>query len=558
MSIAPVGNRALLRNRQLRLLLLADVVDASGTWAFATVFSLVVFERTNSVSAITVALACRWAPALVFGTFAGVLADRYERSRLMIGSAATSLVLMGVLAAGVAAGAPLPVLLTLSGLQAVVATVYGPSFGASLPDVLPEHLLAGANGLREITSNLSVIAGPAVATLLLLSGDPALGIVFNAATYLVPIVVVARLRLRSRGAGGSGGNPFAEIRDGVSALLARRAAVVLFVAISLDSAVAGITTALALPISRYVGTGSRHYGYLLIALSLGSVLAAGVSSRLAARPRLAWVIVGSLVAQAVPFALIVAVPHAVPAFLLLAVSGAGMIVVDLVTVTALQRDIPGEYLGRIFGLLDTTLLGFVLVFTVLGGLLVSWAGLGATLLVVGIGVPVVVFAGLPVLLDLDRRSAARAAELEPRVELLRRLGLFDGADRPTLERVAAALVPVTMQAGEVLLDEGDPAEDVWLLAAGELAVTSRGTGALPPVTAPGYVGEIGVLHERPRTASVSTTRTCELFQLAATDFRTATSGNTVSPSMLLITGRRLARTEPRRPAPARRPRPYPA
>ncbi len=328
---------------------------------------------------------------------------------------------------------------------------------------------------------------------------------------------------------------------------------------AIDSAVAGLTTAFALPLSVYVGTGRDDYSYLLIATALGSVLAAGVAGRLAARPRLATVIVSALVLESLPFALVVAAPHAVPAFVLILLSGAGMIVVDILTITVLQRDVPGAYLGRIFGILDTIIYAAIVVFTLLGGVLVSTAGMRTALLVVGLGIPLIELALLPPLRATDRRTAERAAELEPVVELLQALDLFDGADRPTLERLAAATVADPRTAGAVLLREGEPAEDLWLLARGTLAVRSSATGELPPVEAPGYVGEIGVLHERPRTATVTVATDSALYRLSGRDFLDALSGRPASASLLLLSGRRLARTETSsRPAPRRRPRPSPA
>jgi cyclic nucleotide-binding protein len=241
------------------------------------------------------------------------------------------------------------------------------------------------------------------------------------------------------------------------------------------------------------------------------------------------------------------------------VSGAGMIVVDIVAITALQRDIAGAYLGRIFGLLDTGILGASLLFALLGGGLVEWAGMTPTLLILGLGSSAVILACLPVLVATDRHTAERAATLAPVVALLGQLDLFDGAARPVLERLAIAAVPVTIPAAATLIREGDPAEDIWLLADGVLNVSSRATGALPAVSAPGYVGEIGVLHDRARTATVTAGSECRMYRLSGTDFRDAVSGGAASSSLLLLSGLRLARTDHRRrPAPRRRPRPYPS
>jgi CRP-like cAMP-binding protein len=171
----------------------------------------------------------------------------------------------------------------------------------------------------------------------------------------------------------------------------------------------------------------------------------------------------------------------------------------------------------------------------------------------GIGSTVIILACLPVLINTDHRTAERAAALEPVVALLRELDLFDGADRTVLERLAIAAVPETVPAGTVLIGEGDPAEDIWLLADGQLDVSTRAIGPLPAVTAPGYVGEIGVLHERPRTATVTTASECRLYRLAGTDFRNTLTAGSASSSLLRLSGLRLARTDIRRPEPRQQP-----
>jgi hypothetical protein len=219
-----------------------------------------------------------------------------------------------------------------------------------------------------------------------------------------------------------------------------------------------------------------------------------------------------------------------------------MLVVDILAVTALQRDLPREYLSRVFGLFDTLLFGALVAVTAVAGVLAEQFGLDTMLLVLGIGVPVVVLLALPTLVASDRRTAAVAAALAPVVDLLEELDLFEGADRAVLERVAAAAERVELPAGREIIREGDPADDLWLLAAGELGVTATTAGALPPVTAPGYVGEIGLLHERPRSATVTTVAPCTMYRVAGADFLAAVTENAASSSLTRLSGARLART----------------
>jgi CRP-like cAMP-binding protein len=102
-----------------------------------------------------------------------------------------------------------------------------------------------------------------------------------------------------------------------------------------------------------------------------------------------------------------------------------------------------------------------------------------------------------------------------------------------------------MLAGSVVIREGDEADYLWILEQGELSVRiGEGPGAreLPPVQAPGYVGELGLLHGIPRTATVQTLRESTLLRIDGEVFLDALQAGRPSPSLLAVAGTRMART----------------
>ena len=295
-----------------------------------------------------------------------------------------------------------------------------------------------------------------------------------------------------------------------------------------------------------MGTGANGYSYLLAGSALGGLLGAGLANRLSGASRLAPVIMGSICLQALPFLLTVPVHWPALAATLQVLSGAGMIIVDVLALTSLQRDLPGDVLGRVLGVFDTVVLAAILLASLATGILLAHADVNVALVAVGVGIPALGLAGLPALLNADRTSAAVAARLRPRVELLSELDLLAGADRRTLERLAAAAEEVVMPAGQVVIREGDEADALWILTDGELSVQASGGDPepheLPPVTAPGYVGELGLLHAIPRTASVRTLLPSTLLRIGGPDFLSALQVSQPSPSLLSVAGTRMART----------------
>src|ERR1700744_691156 len=119
-----------LRHRDLRLLIPAFAVDQIGSWSYVVVLSVYVFDRTHSTAWLAVLGICRWAPGLLLASYGGVLADRYQRVTIMTASALASAVIMAGLAAAVATGAPIAVVLVLT--------------AASAPGLTPDP--AGAGG----------------------------------------------------------------------------------------------------------------------------------------------------------------------------------------------------------------------------------------------------------------------------------------------------------------------------------------------------------------------------------------------------------------------------
>jgi CRP-like cAMP-binding protein len=320
---------------------------------------------------------------------------------------------------------------------------------------------------------------------------------------------------------------------------------------ALDSGIYGAATVIYAPLSVHLGTGPNGYSYLLAGSALGGVIAAGLANRASASTRLAPIIVGSLFLQALPFLLTVPVHTPAIAFALQVCSGVGMIIVDVLALTALQRDLPGAVLSRVLGVFDMLVLGAIVAASFGASTVYAASGknLDTVLICIGVFFPAVALLGLPVLLRADRKVAGDIAALAPRVELLARLDMFSGAPRPVLERLAAAAVEEHAPARKLLIREGDPADALWILVDGALNVRIHGDGEtarqMPIVEAPGYVGELGLLHRRPRTATVRTREASTLLRINGEDFLKAVEETAPSVSLLSTTSARLSRGIPK-------------
>src|SRR3954447_1204381 len=536
---------ATLRIPNMRYLFGAYVIDDTASWGYSVVLAAYAYERSGSTGWIAVIACTRWIVGLAVSGYAGVLADRYDRSRLIAVSGALCAVPMALLGVVVVSDGALWLLPALSAVDTALSSPVRAATGAMVPDIVPEADLLAENGLFALLENVVVVLGPGIGGLLLLAGTPATAIFLNAASYLVAAGLYLRVRTRSRGeAADQGESRLAQWSAGVRAIARTRATVLLTVFVGLSAGVYGAAVVVYAPLSVSFGTGPSGYSYLLASSALGSVAAAVVAERLSARTTLAPLLIGAIALEAVPFWISDFVSSPVVGAALQAVSGAGLVIVDVLAITALQRDLPRAVLGRALAAVGAVALAATVLGNLLASTLISTAGLSWTLGAIGIGFPVLALACLPVLSAGDRANVGRARELNATVELLGRLDLFDGAPRHVLERLAAGAEPRTVPAGEVLIRQGDDSDFLYLLSSGRLGVAADGV-VLPVVCAPAYVGELGLLRNAKRSATVIALEPCAVLRIAAADFGAAVETAGRSASLIALSAERLARTSPR-------------
>ena len=341
------------RSPRFRRLLAGLAVSQAGDWLYNLALLAFVYERTHSSAWLGLTTAARVLPVVVCGPLGGVIADRYDRRRLMLASDAIRVALMLALALVAAAGLPVLLAPVIAALATAASSVYIPSVAATTPRLVDDADLPAANAARSAIQQVCIIAGPGFGALLLLLGPPSLAFAINGLTFALSALAVASIPAGAVFA--PGGEPDAapdvlrELRDGARALLDQPVALRLVGADIVCSAIYGAETVLLLLLSRDLGLGDHGYGYLLASFGLGGVLGAGVAGRVAARERTGAVVVGAMAAVAACTALL-ADPFGVGGALALGVaSGGGFIVVEVMVETGLQRTLAPEIFARAYG-----------------------------------------------------------------------------------------------------------------------------------------------------------------------------------------------------------------
>jgi CRP-like cAMP-binding protein/predicted MFS family arabinose efflux permease len=546
-SAGPSYRRA-LHNRDFRLLAGALTQSAMGGWAYNVALIVYVYDQTHSAAWVSAGTLCRMVPSFFASPYGGVIAERFERVHVMVSADLLRFWTMLGLTVIAATHSAAWLALVVAGLNAVIGTAYNPATVAMLPQLLGEDDLAAGNALIETINNVAIIAGPAVGAVVLALGSPAIVMGIDSVTFLISAALVWRIHARSETTDVSrDGGPFRQIAVGVRAIASSSTAVLLTSFTIVTTALYGVDTVLFLFLSKEkLGTGA-NYGYLLVALGVGGVIAALFVNRLAALPRLSLVLSAGMIAYAAPTALLVVVHSPTVAFVIQVVRGIATLIVDVLAMTALQRSLAPDMISRVFGVFWALVLGGLALGAFVTPFLLNGAGLDATILLTSLVVPACVVLVYPKLAALDRIAAVTAEDLAPRVRTFQRLDIFAAASQPVLERLAKSATELVLEPGTTVLRQGDDADALYVLTEGKVEVTGRRERGrkehhIRYMSAPSYLGEIGLLQGIPRTATVTATEPCRLWRIDGDAFLEAVSQSTFSSAFVSGMSTRLRRT----------------
>jgi MFS family permease len=404
----------------------------------------------------------------------------------------------------------------------VVSGADQPAQAALLPSLVesPEELTA-ANVVGNTFSSIAMFVGPAVGGVLLALSGPAAVFGLTGASFLWSAAFVFRVP-RDEPPERTGRSRFLpELKAGFSTVVHRpalRAVVGLSAAHALvEGTLYVLVVVLAL---RVLHSGNAGVGWLNTAMGVGSLVGAALVAVVARRRRLAGGFVAGTLLWGLPIAGAAALTSLPPALVLLALVGAGGVLVEVNGMTLLQRLTENELLGRIFAVLESLILAAMALGSVGAGFLVSWVGPRAILVASGLFLPALVLPLLPTLRRVD-------AEAEPATEqlaLLRAIGFLGQLPEPVLEQLAGAAVAVTAAPGQPVVAQGEVGHHFYVIAEGRAAVEVD--GARERELGPGdFFGEIALLRDVPRTATIRADGELRLYAIGRTDFLVAVTGH---------------------------------
>ena len=516
--------RSVVTNPALRRVELSWATAITAYWAFIVALAVYAYNEGGATAVGLVGL-IRVLPAFVSAPFAGLLGDRYPRQRLMLVVSLARAALMAATAIVLFAGFSSWVVYVLAGAVALTASMLRPIQSALLPQLArtPEELTAANLVLTTIESS-GIFLGPAAGGLLLAATNSETVFAAAAGAFVVGALLLAGISVEAPPERKADVGFAREFFAGFGAIGKDRNLRLIIGLYGAQTLVAGalnvliVVTALEL-----LDLGDAGVGFLNSAVGVGGLLGAVAAFALVGRQRLASDFGIGLVLWGLPIALIGVFPQPAVALALLAVIGIGNTVVDVAALTLLQRTVPDEVLTRVFGVVQSVFVGTLGLGAILAPLAIAVVGIRWSMVITGALLPLLAALLWRRIGALDAQSLAPTRELA----LLRAIPLFKPLPASTIDHLASRLVPVHATPGSEIVREGDPGDRFYVIASGEVEVTADGKriGTLGPGD---YFGEIALLRDMPRTATVAAKTDLELFALDRDEFLSAVTGHAAS------------------------------
>ncbi|HEX2702970.1 MAG TPA: MFS transporter [Solirubrobacteraceae bacterium] len=513
--------RAVLANKGLRLLVASTGATSVGKWGFGIALAVYAY-RTGGATLVGVVLLLQAFPSVAAAPILAWLGDRHSRKRVLFVTNAARTVMLAGAAAAMWAHAPPAIVFGLAVLYSIVSTANQPARAALIPALsrVPSEA-SGANAVMSSLDNAGFLVGAGLGGVLVAATSTQAVVAACALAYLLSLWMIGALPHDARPSSRRVKLGLAhEIATGfrtVSGQPQLRLLVLLLAGLSVTGGLANVlvvVTAISL-----LHVGAAGVGYLSAAYGAGGVLAGVAAIALLERSiPVAAVLVGAC-ALCLPLVIVGIVPLPATALIAWAAIGLGYALVKGTALTLLQRLTEDRVLSRVLGVLETTFVAGIGIGAIVAPALVSALGTKGALIASGVFLPLIALMSGRSLRNLE----AGAPVPSQNFQLLRANPIFAPMPIGTTESLTRALRDITVPAGQVVIRQGDPGDLWFLIAEGEVDVAKDGVVQARLGTGEGF-GEIALLRDVPRTATVRAVAPTRLLALDRDRFLSAVTG----------------------------------
>ena len=458
--------------------------------------------------------------------FTGV-GDRVRRDRLLRLVTGLRAVLLASAALLAAQGGPSVGVIALAAASSAFAGTYRPLQAAMLPWLVrtPAELTT-SNVASAMMENAGALIGPVLAGALVALADAPMAIALAAGSLGLATLAVRRLALpaQRKAVDDHRAHVLREVAEGIAVSVRLAPPGGIAILIGAQAVVRGaLTVLIAVLAVDVLALGDAAVGWLTAALGVGGLIGGLVAASVVHVTRLGRSFVVGVFLWGLPLTVLALVPTPAVAYVALVVVGIGNAVEDVGAFTLIARLAGPRVVGRVLAAIELMVLVGVGIGSVVAPPLLDALGMSGTLGLLGGGLAALALGHSARFGRLDRTMPAPG----PGLELIRSLPMFAPLSLAVTELVATELRPHHYPAGSVVIREGERGDEFHLVYDGSAAVSVRGISR-PPLARGDYFGEIALLRDVPRTATITATEPLDTLSLERSEFLAAVNGNSAS------------------------------
>jgi MFS family permease len=405
----PPSDEPLSRNRDFSTLLVSQTVSAAGDAVSATALPLLVLALTGSGLAMGTVLAINTGADFVFGTFAGAMADRGDRKRMMfVADLGRAIFTALIPLSDLVHGPTMVVIFLVAAPLAIFRGFFRAGYLASMPNLVGRSQLARGNGILETAYSASFIVGPAIAGFLVTVIGPAPTLGIDAASFAISSLGLFLIRRDLKAPADRPPSRIVDdIREGIL-YVARHSVLrtVVLVFATTSAVLLPVGAATTFRIVRDLGQSPAAFGLTLTGLGMGTLVGSVFAARLGHGTNVARVLVVAMLVMGGSIIAIASIGSLPVIVAISALSGAGEAALVVVYVSVRAANSPDELAGRVASTARVVTLGLMPVAGVIGGILIDSIGGTGTLAILGASICLLA-------LGFSRVGALRAASLAP-------------------------------------------------------------------------------------------------------------------------------------------------
>lgn len=455
------------------------------------------------------------------------LTSRLRRDRLLRWITSIRMVLLAATALLAGFDQPPAAVIAAAAASSSLAGTYRPLQAAVLPWLVRTPAeLAASNAVTAVMENSGALIGPLLAGGLLAVAAPAAAMAASAGCLAVAAVSLLRLTVPDMPelAGRGAAHAVRDVTSGLAEFLRMAppggVAILAFAQTLLRGALVVLIAVLAVHV---LGLGGSAVGWLTAAFGAGGLAGGAVAAGAVHITRLGRSFIAGMLLWGLPLAFLAVTPTAAIAYLALVVVGVGNAVVDVAAFTMVTRLAGPRTAGNVLGALEFVALAGLATGSIVTPPLLHMFGVRSTLALLGGGL-----AGLALAHAVRFRHLDRAMPVPgPEAGLLYDLPMLAPLPLAVTELLAAEMEPRQFPAGAVVISEGEAGDHFHLIVDGSAAVSVRGAPR-PSLQRGDCFGEIALLRDIPRTATVTAEQPLRTLTLGREEFLTAVTGNSMS------------------------------